>query len=82
MDFQYLYTKTEGRISLAVDFPLEGHVYHFQKLKANAVLEIGFADPKGNERWRNAGLFGVLAVILAGLSKRSRQFLFRRSAAH
>ena len=53
-----------GRLSLAVDFPTEGHVYHFQKVKANAVLDIKFSDPKIMQRWIRIGIFAAIAVVL------------------
>ena len=54
-----------GRLSLAVDFPTEGHVHHFQKAKANAVLEISVADPELARRWTRIAIFAGLAVLLA-----------------
>ena len=49
-----------GRLSLAVDFPTEGHVYHFQKVKANAVLDIKFSDPKIMQHWIRIGIFAAI----------------------
>ena len=48
-----------GRLSLAVDFPTEGHVYHFQKVKANAVLDIKIAY---------GVTFVVVALVFFGLA--------------
>jgi hypothetical protein len=53
-----------GRLSLAVDFPVQGHVHHFQKAKASAVLEVSFADPRITERWIRIAIFAGLAVLL------------------
>ena len=53
-----------GRLSLAVDFPTEGRVHHFQKVKANAALELWFADPKIAQRWTRLAIFAGIAVIL------------------
>ncbi len=58
------YLQPLGRLSLAVDFPTEGRVYHFQKVKADAVLELKFADPKIVERWIRTGIFAGIAVVL------------------
>jgi len=54
----------QGRLSLAVDFPTEGRVYHFQKVKANALLELSFADPKIVRRRTRTAVFAGLAIIL------------------
>ncbi|MCX6979268.1 MAG: hypothetical protein NTV08_00725 [Verrucomicrobia bacterium] len=54
-----------GRLSLSVDFPTQGHVHHFQKAKANAVLEVSFRDPKIGKRWMRIGIFAGLALLLA-----------------
>ena len=59
--------QTAGRISLAMDFPLEGKVYHFKKVKANAALAIAFADSKPGHGLRNTGLFCLLALALWAL---------------
>ena len=52
---------SEGHISLAVDFPLEGQVYHFKKIKADARLTLWSVEPSRFIRllW--------LGVLLAGL---------------
>ena len=54
--------RSEGRISLAVDFPLEGEVYHFKKIKNDARLTLWSVQP-----WRfvRLGWLGVLLAILA-----------------
>lgn len=54
-----------GRLSLAVDFPVQGHVHHFQKAKASAVIEVSFADPGIAQRWVRIGIFAGLAALLA-----------------
>lgn len=54
-----------GRISLTVDFPTEGRVYHFQKVKANATLELGIVDPTGRTPWSTVALCAGLAALLA-----------------
>lgn len=56
--------QTAGRISLAVDFPLEGNVYHFKKVKANASLSIAFADTRTSHAWRNTTIFALLGLSL------------------
>lgn len=50
-----------GRVSLAVDFPEEGQVYHFKKIKAEARVTLLGARP---ERFRRVIWLGVL---LAGV---------------
>lgn len=54
-----------GRLSLSVDFPTQGHVHHFQKTKASAVLEISFSDPQIGKRWVRIAIFAGLALLLA-----------------
>jgi hypothetical protein len=61
--------ETSGRISLAVDFPTEGRVHHFQKVKANAQLELRIADTTPGIRWGMVGLFAGLALMLAALER-------------
>jgi hypothetical protein len=57
----------EGRISLAVDFPTEGKVWHFKKVKAHAQLALSVTAPESLLRWKwlAAGLAaaGVLALV-------------------
>ena len=66
-----------GRISLAVEFPTEGEVYHFKKVKASARLDLTVTDPGVFVRWQNLAIFLVLGGALYGLGR-----LFeRRSAA-
>ena len=54
--------RSEGRISLAVDFPLEGEVYHFKKIKDDARLTLWSVQPS---RFVRLGWLGVLLAILA-----------------
>ncbi len=69
--------QTTGRISLAVDFPTEGQVLHFKKVKANAHLELTTSTPETWVRWKFLALALVLAGALAALrrwvEKRGRQ---------
>lgn len=44
--------RAKGRQSVAVDFPVEGAVYHFQKLKDHAELTIDSSRPADLERGR------------------------------
>lgn len=37
--------KPVGRVSLAVDVPLDGKVYHFSKLKDHASIEVKIVKP-------------------------------------
>jgi hypothetical protein len=59
----------QGRLSLNVDFPTEGRAYHFQKVKATAVLELSIADPAFAQRWIRALIFSTLAVALWFLTR-------------
>ena len=53
--------RSVGRISLAVDFPQEGRVYHFEKLQADARLTLWNARP---ERFAPLGWLAVLLAVL------------------
>jgi len=58
-----------GAISLAVDFPTEGKVYHFKKLKANAELTVWITRPGKLERWKWLLVFlGAAAVAKVAFS--------------
>jgi hypothetical protein len=74
-----------GRISLAVDFPTEGEVYHFEKVKADARLELTVTDPSVFGRWRNLVVFLLLGGALYGagrlLDKRSHARTQRAASA-
>lgn len=52
-----------GRISLAVDFPTEGRVYHFKKVKANAALDVRVVAPEAFRRWKWLGVFAASAFV-------------------
>jgi hypothetical protein len=58
-----------GRISLEVDFPTEGQVYHFEKVKADARLELTVTDLSVFGRWRNLAIFLLLAGALYGAGR-------------
>jgi len=66
-----------GRISLAVDFPTEGQIYHFKKVKANARLDMTVTDPTVFVRWWNLAIFLLFAGALYALGL----FVRRRSVA-
>jgi hypothetical protein len=66
-----------GRISLAVDFPTEGQVYHFKKIKASARLDLTVTDPGAFGRWRNLAVF----LLLAGALHWASRIFQRRSNA-
>lgn len=61
--------ETNGRISLEVDFPTEGRVYHFQKVKANGTLELQIANTTRVVEWPRLGVFGGLALLLGFLGR-------------
>ena len=60
--------KPQGRVSLPVEVPLSGSVYHFRKLKDHASLELDIDEPM--EPRRKAALYWLLAgsVVLAGMA--------------
>lgn len=66
--------KPTGRVSLSVDFPTEGQVFHFKKLKANATLDLWINRPPAFARWKWAFGFlligGVLAFVSIWMEKR------------
>lgn len=69
--------KPQGRVSLPVDVPLNGTVYHFRKLKDHAALELEIDKPLEPQRkvalWILAGGAVVIAgVEWAGRKRRSR----------
>ncbi len=61
-----------GRVSLAVDFPTEGQLFHFKKVKANAQLGLTVLAPESLTRWKYLALAAVLAGALAWVSRRRR----------
>ena len=61
--------RASGRISLAVDFPTEGRVYHFKKLKANATLDLWLRSTESFGMWKCALAFVVLGGLVAGSSR-------------
>lgn len=52
-----------GAISLPVDFPIGGRVYHFKKLKANARLTFWFTHPQNLVRWKWLLVFLVASLL-------------------
>jgi hypothetical protein len=69
--------KPQGRVSLPVDVPLTGTVYHFRKLKDHAALELDIDKPLEPQRkmalWILVGGALVIAgVEWAGRKRRSR----------
>ncbi|TLD72816.1 hypothetical protein FEM03_01725 [Phragmitibacter flavus] len=65
--------KPVGRVSLRIEVPLEGKVYHFSKLKDHALLELDVVEPW--EEWRWFGLWGTLlgVSVLGGMEWRRRR---------
>jgi hypothetical protein len=57
----------QGRISLAVDFPTEGRVLHFKKVKANADLRLSTVRPDSFARWKALGWALCLAAAFVAL---------------
>lgn len=65
-----------GRISLAVDFPTEGQLYHFKKVKASARLDLTVTEPGVFARWWNLAIF----LLLGGALYAAGRLFERRSA--
>lgn len=64
-----------GRVSLAVDVPLDGVVYHFSKLKDHALIEFTVVKPFSK---RQTGVMWVLGVglillLLSEVARRGRR---------
>ena len=68
----------QGRISLAVDFPTEGRVLHFKKVKANADLRLSTVSPNSFARWKALGWALCCAAALAALRHAIGQWQRRR----
>ena len=68
----------QGRISLAVDFPTEGRVLHFKKVKANADLRLSTVSPNSFARWKALGWALCYAAALAALRYAIGQWQRRR----
>lgn len=59
--------KPVGRVSLDVDFPTDGKIYHFKKLKDHAVLTLEVNEPTTGNRTVTLGwLLLCLAFVLLG----------------
>ncbi len=71
--------KSVGRVSLAVDVPLEGTVHHFRKLKDHAKLELTVAKPLDQRQTGALWTLGIGLAILALVSAVKR-IRFRRTA--
>jgi autotransporter-associated beta strand protein len=70
--------QTEGRVSLPVDFPTEGRVYHFKKVKADAQLKLTIVHPPSYARLGWFALFVLLAVMLWHTARQYERFAARR----
>jgi len=70
----------EGRLSLALEFPTEGEVLHFKKVKGNAALEITVLRHGAFDRWKTAGKFAVAALLIWLSGKWMDQRRARRAA--
>ena len=69
----------QGRISLDVDFPTEGQVLHFKKVKSNAQIELRIVEPDAFTRWKwlalALGLGLVVWALAAWCERRARRRL-------
>jgi hypothetical protein len=69
MDQQAARLQEAGRISLAVDFPTEGQLFHFKKVKANARLGLTLIAPDSLTRWKYLAIALALAAFLAWINR-------------
>ncbi len=60
----------EGRLSLAFDFPTEGELVHFKKVKGHGQLEISMVKEDLFEPWKRTGVVVGLAGLLWLLQRR------------
>ncbi|RBP47419.1 hypothetical protein DES53_101216 [Roseimicrobium gellanilyticum] len=60
--------KPQGRVSLPVEVPLTGTVYHFRKLKDHATLELDIDKPLEPGRKTALWLLTVGALVLGGIA--------------
>ena len=61
---------SEGRVTIAVDFPTEGEPLHFKKVKGAARLTLSFTAPAHRHPWRNAAWLALAALALLLLQRR------------
>jgi hypothetical protein len=71
--------KPVGRVSLAVDVPLEGTVHHFRKLKDHAKLDLKIDKPM-DARQSGALWTLVVGVVLLALISAAKKIRLRRPA--
>ena len=72
--------KTGGRVSLAVDFPTEGRVHHFKKLKADARLTLSLASMHYAARFGWFALFVALSLLLRYTARQHSAHTRRRAS--
>ena len=67
--------KAVGRVSIAVDVPLEGRAFHFRKIKDHALLEVTVEKPmdtrQSNALW--ALLIGAVILIVVEVGRKMRK---------
>ncbi|HSJ02581.1 MAG: hypothetical protein ACAI34_19625, partial [Verrucomicrobium sp.] len=73
--------KPAGRLSLPIDVPLTGTVYHFRKLKDHAQVEFKVSQPWEPSRTAAVWGLGVGLLVLGGVEKLLRLQRSRRRAA-
>lgn len=64
--------KPVGRVSLAVEVPLEGKVYHFRKLKDHALIEMDVKQPLSARQASALWLLVAGGVVLIGIEAITR----------
>lgn len=58
--------RPKGRVSLRVDFPINGEAVQFKKLKDHAKLDLEFARTDGAGTWKTWILFAVILFAIVG----------------
>ena len=59
--------KPVGRVSLAVEVPLEGTVHHFRKLKDHALIELTVIKPMESNQTSALWMLLIGGAILGGI---------------
>ena len=71
--------KPVGRVSLAVEVPLEGTVYHFRKLKDHALIEMDVKKPLESRQTNALWTLAAGGVVLIGIESLTRWRRKRRA---
>ncbi|MEI6534098.1 MAG: hypothetical protein WCN98_02070, partial [Verrucomicrobiaceae bacterium] len=80
-EFNPVQLKPVGRVSLAVEVPLEGTVYHFRKLKDHALIEMDVKKPLASRQTNALWTLVAGGVVLIGFESLKRWRKKRKSAS-